>query len=208
MKHSQHCLSRHDKHAEGSQRCAQLIMMRTATDNAAIAIGGTSINDRGPLVMMHGSNENRLIKPIWTEAIYWYHRFQDGHQGNLTEEELIDWMAWIALTENRVIYEKYCGLIDRQKPAPHSDDASIAANRWMAWIAIAENQVIYDKCCELIDRQKPARHAADPSMAVNRDASTGPPNTHHSTTPALCSSPTATSHTPCSRRSRLETSPP
>jgi hypothetical protein len=61
--------------------------------------------------MMHGSNNDRPLKARWPEAIYWHHRFQDTQQQDLTDKEILTWREWIETAENRLIYEKYCGLL-------------------------------------------------------------------------------------------------
>ena len=72
--------------------------------------------------MMHGSNEDRPVNSRWPEAIYWHHRFQDAHHQELTDEEILHWLAWIESPDNRLIFEKYCGLLAanrRAKEPPH-----------------------------------------------------------------------------------------
>lgn len=61
--------------------------------------------------MVHGSNVDRPVLGKWPEAIYWHHRFLDTPQEDLTDEEILNWQAWIENAENRLVYEKYCGLL-------------------------------------------------------------------------------------------------
>ena len=157
--------------------------------------------------MMHGSLDDHRVNPIWPEAIYWHHRFQDTHQKDLTDEEILHWLAWIETAENRLIYEKYCDLLGadrgvRKKAHPAIPVMVSSAALIGVTFLVSSNQAAVNPVLSLLQRAPEGLFTLIPSSSIPQPLSRPDPTAH-----ARLAPPPGTLHRPPATPTRVPPSP-